>query len=92
MDLINDLLDMNASPKQMMQKSPLDLLEQLNELQPPSKTTSGGSDEVLSHRFYYAHADRFSPHQTAKMTGQTLDMKTCANGSQWKAMLPFSMS
>ena len=70
-------------------KSPLDILESINDLQPPS--IGGGSDEIFNHKFYYAHADRFSPQQTVKLTGQTLDLKTAVNGNQWKAMLPFSM-
>ena len=40
-------------------KYPLDILESINDLQPP--TIGGGSDEIFNHKFYYAHADRFSP-------------------------------
>jgi hypothetical protein len=38
-----------------------------------------------------AHADRFSPQQTVKLGQQTFEQKSCSNGNQWKAMLPFSM-
>ena len=47
-------------------------------------------DGVQNHKFYYTHADRFSPQQTVKLGTQTLDMKA-SNAAQWKQILPFSI-
>lgn len=67
--------------------SPMDLLSAISELQPPQ---IGGGDEIMSNRFYLAHAHRFSPQQTVKLGPQTLDMKNCTNAASWKQLLPYS--
>ncbi|CDW83693.1 ap-2 complex subunit alpha-2-like [Stylonychia lemnae] len=87
----NNLLDLDdllsGNSKSNLGGSPHDLLSSIADLQPPS---IGGGDEILNHKFYMTHADRFSPQQTIKLGQQTLDM-TVSNAQQWKSLLPFSV-
>lgn len=72
-----------------LKSNTLDILSQINVLSP--SISIGGNDDILNHKFYFAHADRFSSQQTVKLPPQTLEMKSVANGNYWKQLLPFSV-
>eukprot|EP00347_Sterkiella_histriomuscorum_P016610 403352528 len=71
------------------QQKPQDLLSSIADLQ-PTMMSGSGDHEILNHRFYQAHADRFSPQQTVRIGTQSLDMNSI-NSQQWKALLPYSV-
>ena len=85
-----DLLGLGSDP----QPKPNNLIEEVKELSELLGTTNTKAAAAASHgqlKFQNTHPEDFSPEQTVSLSKSVLSTTDCANGAQWKTLLPQSI-